>query len=208
MKTILGTLVLTMVIGFGASAQSNALRLAPLFEGKARVTDMRIPFRVSGRIADEAQSIDVYLKGTTPDRCRIMRDPHIAKVVYLKCVKEATVLIQIKVRTQEGDYTLDYGPFAVREFKPPVIKGGGGGGGEIVIEPEDPDWLAGRSLWSTHCASCHQDGGIGKAGRTAAQIKGAIVGASAINSMKFLSGSLTDDDYKKLEAYLKSPGGQ
>lgn len=201
------TIQTVLLVLFSLAAQAQQIKISPLFEGTARVTGQRIPFLISGTAVDEATSMQFFLKGAVPEKCRIMRDPFHERVLHLKCVSDATLIIQVRAITPGGVFNLDYGPFAVKTFVPPVIDGGGGGGGGGEPEPEDPNWVAGRALWNTHCAGCHQDGGVGKAGRSAAQIKGAVVGGSAIGAMKFLETSLSTTDYQKLEAYLKAPGG-
>lgn len=199
--------IVCFVVLMGGVAHAQPLKIAPLFEGQSRATDQRIPFVISGSAFNEATSVELFLRGAVPERCRIMRDPHHASIMHLKCVKDATLIVQVRATTPNGVYNLDYGPFAVKTWTPPVIKGGGGGGGGGEVEPEDPNWVAGRAVWNTHCAGCHQDGGVTKAGRSVSQLKGAVSGSSAIGSMKFLSTVLTNDDYSKLEAYLKAPGG-
>jgi hypothetical protein len=188
MKTLLLALLLAV-----QGAAADTLAVESLFEQKSRIPTVLIPLKIKGDAIDAGGTVfDVAVSATNDADCRVMKDPFVANVHLLKCLSESDVTLTFKVAQGGKIHQLVYGPLHVKLPE-----------GDFKIVPPKPgaeDILAGTQIYNVYCISCHNPPRL-KAGRTAAQIRGAL---GSQPEMKPFNSSLSDADLKKIEAYLKS----
>lgn len=184
---------LIFVLTFSIVAEAQMVSVKPMYDANSRVPMALIPFRVQGDaiLSGKIDGIKVTRSNQSAD-CRAMKDPYLKDVFLLKCTQVTDVMMKVTVVSGSTRYVLNYGPIAV---KLPAA-------GLTVVEPgpTDPNILAGRQLFNTYCVECHSQAKA-KSGRTNVQIKNAVF---AISDMFPLKTVLSDTDYIKLSAYLKS----
>lgn len=172
-----------------------------LYQDSSFVPSNLLPFQVKGDWIADGGKISKVLVVTNSESadCRAMIDPFHSNVFLLKCMGETIVSLNIQVSLGNMLYAFDYGPL---EIKNPAE-------GLVVVDPgtpDDPDWTAGKALFS-RCIECH----------TANQLKGKKAAEIATNTLTVGSPgysqmnprtdirSITAAQRLQIEKYLANP---
>lgn len=189
MIKLLSILILTMPLWVSAQAP----QVISLYDQKSRLPEALIPFKLAG----SGSILSVAMVSPEPGICHVMRDPFLANIFLLKCRVETNATVLIKA-TNGGSqiFEISYGPI---EIKKPFAN-------VVVIAPDvpitNPDALRGQDLFGSYCLDCHKP--YQKPDRTTNQIKSAIQSIGQMrNNPIYKLETLTADDLKKIEAYLK-----
>lgn len=195
MMSILRNVVLLMLFTVPAFSQSPSIR--SLFASDSYLPHVLLPFQVSHSLISAGGKISsVKVESATGGAdCRAMVDPYRTDIFLLKCKSPSTVSVRVYLSNGDTVYHFAYTGVAITTPS----------GLEIVDPdptPQDPTWVAGRALYNSYCLTCHSP--TSKQGRSASQIRSAILGVGAMSSRSELT-SLTTDQLNKIATYMANP---
>lgn len=143
---------------FGPRAHAEDTKVTSVFDDAAFRVGITLPFVVNAVSTNKSASlVDLGVEGaTTADQiaaasCNVAKDPFVRANFLLKCTKEVTVRIAIKVNDGSGTYGFKYGPVEIKVLKQ---------GYTVPTDPSkpgtDPEIAVGKALiMNTGCTSCH-----------------------------------------------------
>lgn len=183
---------------FCASFSSGAFAQAPcvrqMYDADSLIPNVLLPFEVNGGGSVTAVSVTSQPKVD----CRAMLDPFLSNHFLIKCATPTQAQIAVTVIKTSQPYIINYGPL--------IIAYPSGLGVSTTPPPTDPDWQAGKQLFSVYCISCHTANSSSASGASAATIDFALKNVTAMKNDASLSAhTLTTSEKEKLAIYLQSP---
>lgn len=197
------TVLVSSLLFLGSVSWAQSASIRALYQDSSFVPSTLLPFQVEGSVVEDGAKISrvVITSNSEGVDCRTMVDPYHADVFLLKCKGETKVRLRVTLAQGAAFYDYNYGPL---EIKNPAD-------GLVVVdpgEPENPDWLVGKVLFS-RCIECHTPASL--KGKKSQQIFAATFSSTNPGYLKMNPRedirSLSDSQRKQIETYLANPTG-